>query len=437
MATPLITDLLAYLNESVTAYHAVLTAARELNTAGFQRLEEKAVWELAPHGKYYVIRGESALIAWQMGSGDRSGLRIIGAHTDSPGLHLKPRAQYTHRGYVQLGVEVYGGPLLASWTDRDLSLAGRVIVNDKGHLKVVPFKAGQVLLRVPQLAIHLNRGVNDDGLKLNKQTHLPPILALANEEDQQLDEGLLNQLLSHELQLEEDDIISWQLECYDTQAATLSGLNSEFIVSGRLDNLSMCHAALRAITTSEDSLPQTAMIALFDNEEIGSVTMNGAASTFIRDVIQRVVNPEDTAHGLQQGLAQSICISADGAHAVHPNYAEYHDPQHTVTLNGGPVIKVNANQRYATSALTGSLFEQLCRDCAVPLQYYSHKTDIPCGSTIGPITATGLGLPVVDVGNAMLSMHSIREMAGSLDHEMMVRVLGEFFSKQELYAIHS
>ena len=433
MSTQLIKDLLNYLDESVTAYHAVLTSERELIEHGFQRLHEEQSWDLNAGGKYYVIRDESALAAWQMGNGTRSGIRMVGAHTDSPGLHLKPNPVKQQAGYIQLGVEVYGGPLLASWTDRDLSLAGRVIVREGGQLQVRPFRSDEVLLRVPQLAIHLNREVNEKGLILNKQTHLPPILALETKDGETVDAEIIRELLSRSTGIAVDDIVSWQLECYDTHPARLSGLNQELIVSGRIDNLSMCHAALKGLLTSTEERAQTSLIALFDNEEIGSSTSNGAASSFIRDVIHRILDSGEEKHELQTGLAESFCISADGAHAVHPNYKEYHDPEHAVQMNKGPVIKVNANHRYATSAKSAAVFEQLCGEVDVPVQHYVHRTDLPCGSTIGPITATGLGIPVVDVGNAMLSMHSIRETTGSQDHEMMIKVLQRFFLKDSIY----
>lgn len=428
----MIKSLIEYLNKSVTAYHAVLAAEETLKSKGFIQLDEKDAWDLKPNLKYYVVRSQSALAAWQMGRGDVPGVRLVGAHTDSPGLHLKPNPQYSTSGYVQLGVEVYGGPLLASWTDRDLSLAGRVILKEAGRLKVVPFKSDKVLLRIPQLAIHLNREVNEKGLLLNKQSHMPPILALESKDGDSVDARLIEDLIAKTLNVGHGAIASWQLECYDTHAANTSGLNDEFIVSGRIDNLTMCHASIQALTSDQFSAPQTAMIALFDNEEIGSSTENGAASGFIRDIISRVVGSDESNHMTQRALAQSACISADGAHAVHPNYVEFHDPQHAVRMNRGPVIKRNANHRYATSAFTSAIFEQLCKDVDVPVQHYVHKTDLPCGSTIGPITATGLGIPVVDVGNAMLSMHSIRETAGVQDHEMMIKVLNRFFTKTDL-----
>ncbi len=428
----MISSLIDYLNKSVTAYHAVVTAEETLQSKGFIKLDEKEVWDLKSNSKYYVIRSESALAAWQMGIGEGRGVRLVGAHTDSPGLHLKPQAQYSKSGYVQLGVEIYGSPLLASWTDRDLSLAGRVILKENDKLKVVPFKSDQVLLRIPQLAIHLNREVNDKGLMLNKQTHMPPILGLESSDGSKLDSGLIEGLIASTLKVDRDNIMNWQLECYDTQIAVRSGLNDEFIVSGRLDNLSMCHASIMALSSAAESTSQTSMIALFDNEEIGSSTENGAASAFIRDIITRVVGSDGANHSLQRALAHSACISADGAHAIHPNYTEFHDPQHAVKMNRGPVIKVNANHRYATSSFTSAIFEQLCKDVDVPFQHYAHKTDLLCGSTIGPITATGLGIPVVDVGNAMLAMHSIRETTGVRDHEMMIKVLHRFFTKKDL-----
>ena len=316
----MISNLLNYLNQSVTAYHAVLTAEKMLKAKGFTKLDEKEVWDLQPNSKYYVVRSQSALAAWQMGSGDMSGVRLVGAHTDSPGLHLKPQPQYTKAGYVQLGVEVYGGPLLGSWTDRDLSLAGRVILKRNGKLEVVPFKSDKVLLRVPQLAIHLNREVNDKGLKLNKQTHMPPILALEDPDGTPVDENMVRSLIAETLSVKPEDIANWQLECYDTQPAGLSGINEEFVVSGRIDNLTMCHAAIQALTAQSFSAPQTAMIALFDNEEIGSATENGAASAFIRDIISRVVISDNSQHETQRALASSACISADGAHAIHPTF---------------------------------------------------------------------------------------------------------------------
>ena len=435
MTHPHISDLMQYLDDSVTAYHAVLAAIAKLEASGFQQLHERDAWELEPAGKYFVVRGQSALAAWQMGPASGTGVRLIGAHTDSPGLHLKPNAQYDQSGYVQLGVEVYGGPLLASWTDRDLSLAGRVIVRDSGKLVVRPFRSERVLLRVPQLAIHFNREVNDKGLLLNKQTHMPPIFALQTSSEETVHQDLIKDLIQTELDIPREAIATWQLECYDTQRAALSGLHSEFLVSGRIDNLTMCHAALEALVAAPAQISQTAMIALFDNEEIGSSTSNGAASSFIRDMIHRVVDQGDQKHALQRALAQSVCISADGAHGVHPNYADHHDPRHAVKLNQGPVIKVNANHRYATDAMTSAMFETLCAEVEVPVQHYAHKTDLPCGSTIGPITATGLGIPVVDVGNAMLSMHSIREMAGVEDHGMMIRVLSTFFRKANIEAV--
>ena len=431
----MISNLINYLDQSVTAYHAVIAAEHELIKKGFIKLDERARWDLLPNAKYYTIRSQSALAAWQMGNGAEPGVRLIGAHTDSPGLHLKPNAQYSKSGYIQLGVEVYGGPLLASWTDRDLSLAGRVIMKVHGQLKVLPFRSDQVLLRVPQLAIHLNREVNEKGLLLNKQLHMPPILALESMEGELIDTNLIRDHIATILAVESASIVNWQLECYDTQPASLSGLNQEFLVSGRLDNLTMCHASLHALIDDAYESPQTTMIALFDNEEIGSSTQNGAASSLMRDIIQRIAGSDAGQHNLQRALANSACISADGAHAVHPNYVEYHDPQHAVKMNQGPVIKVNANHRYATSAFSSAMFEQLCLEADIPVQHYSHKTDLPCGSTIGPITATGLGIPVVDVGNAMLSMHSIRETTGVHDHGMMMQVMRKFFTKQDLLSV--
>lgn len=418
-------DLVRFLNRGITAYHAVDEVRNRLIDNGYQELSEADEWKLQAGGRYYVIRRGSGLIAWIQG--DESGIRMIGAHTDSPGLHLKPKAAYGKSGYIQLGVEVYGGPLLATWTDRDLILAGRVILDADGKLATRPVVLDQPILKIPQLAIHLNREVNSKGLLLDKQQHLPPIMGLA-ETDQEIDNQLIVNLLADHLKVEDSRIKGWTLELVDTQEAVLGGLDDSLIYSGRIDNLAMCHAALQALLGQSQIPEQTSLIALFDSEEIGSGTLNGAASPFIRDTFTRI----SRSHGangdaLERCIARSFCISADGAHAVHPNYAEFHDAQHPIQLNAGPVIKVNASQRYATTGETAAVFRMLCETVGSPVQEYVHRTDLPCGSTIGPITATNLGLRVVDVGNAMLAMHSIRETAGALDHGMMIRVLDQFF----------
>ncbi len=422
-------DLLAFLNAGVTSLHAVEAARARLQQADFTELRDKDRWKLEAGQAYYVIRDESAIIAWRQGGETATpSLRVVGAHTDSPGLHLKPRAAYANAGFLQLGVEVYGGPLLATWTDRDLGLAGRVVLRTQTGMETRLLKIQKPLLRIPQLAIHLNREVNKEGLLLDKQKHLPPILGIAAG-DGPAEERALLELIAGELAVKTDKILGGDLQLFDIQPAVLGGRDEEFVFSGRLDNLTMCHAALQALILQGDETDHTSLITLFDAEEIGSGTVNGAASPFIRDIISRIARFGDKrSDTLERTIARSWCISADGAHATHPNYADYHDPRHPIRLNEGPVIKVNANQRYATTGTTSSMFKLLCEQAEVPFQEYVHRTDLPCGSTIGPITASNLGLRVVDVGNAMLSMHSVRETAGSRDHGQMIRALSFYFT---------
>ncbi len=431
MAVDVLQDLLAFLRESPTPYHAVESTVARLEAAGFQRLAEADSWSSLSGGRYFVVHGESAIIAFVIPASKRaSAFRIIGAHTDSPNLRLKPKAEYAKEGYAQLGVEVYGGALLNSWLDRDLSLAGRVLIRGQnGAISTRLVKVDRPILRIPQLAIHLDRDV-DKGLSLNKQDHMAPVLGLAKEG------GDIASLCASELGVDAAAIVSTDLMLFDTVAPTLAGLHGELLFSARLDNLAMCHAAVSALVSAatravpvEEVIP---LIALFDHEEVGSHSAMGASSAFLPRVLERIVlglgKSQDDAY---RALASSMCVSADMAHAVHPNYAERHEPRHKPALNGGPVIKINAQQRYATSARTAALFEALCKEANVPVQHYVHRTDLPCGTTIGPITSTLLGIPTVDVGNPMLSMHSVREMAGAKDPEMMTRVLALFLSRSE------
>ncbi|MCF7800492.1 MAG: M18 family aminopeptidase [Candidatus Marinimicrobia bacterium] len=431
-------DLLAFINASPTAYHAVIETRNRLNNSGYKELNEEDEWRLEAGGKYYTSRSDTALIAWQMGKQPawESGIRLIGAHSDSPGFRIKPNAAYTKAGYLQFGIEVYGGPLIASWTDRDLSIAGRVLVEKAGTIQAMPVWIKRPILRIAQLAIHLNRKVNDEGLVLNQQQHIPPIVTLSNADEVVDRQSVINDIISEELQVQPENIVSWELELIDLQPGQLGGLKDDFIFSGRIDNLAMCHAQLVALQQVKKTPAATSMMVMFDNEEVGSNTAAGGASPFIRHVVQRVLESgKRPDHAFQRGLAKTFCISADGAHAVHPNYAEYHDSQHQVQMNGGPVIKHSARERYATDSDTTAIFKTLCKDVSVPVQHYIHRTDLPCGSTIGPITATNLGIPVVDVGTAMLSMHSVRETCGSADSAMMIKVLQRFFEKEDLWKV--
>lgn len=416
-----IQNLLEFIDRSPTPFHAVREMTDTLSGKGFNELKETDAWELVPNGRYFLTRNDSSLIAFVVGS--EPGFKIIGAHTDSPNLRLKPQAGYAKSGYLQLGVEVYGGVLLSTWTDRDLSLAGRIILAGKKKplSKLIRFE--QPLLRIPQLAIHLNRDVNKKGLLLNAQNHLPPIFSLQKKSSP---DEILKKMVAHKLKCRPADILGMELSLYDTQTGTVAGAEGEFIFSGRLDNLASCHSAMHALTESTKKDPATRVIAFYDHEEVGSETAQGAGSPFLKDVLERITLDEGR-EGFLRAMAKSFFISADMAHAVHPNYPDKHDNQHMPIINGGPVIKSNAGQRYATEGISSAWFESLCKKAKVPVQKFVVRSDLGCGSTIGPITAANLGIRTVDVGNPMLSMHSIREMSGTKDHELLIRAFKEFF----------
>jgi len=416
-----IQSLLEFIDRSPTPFHAVQEITSTLSNKGFIEIKETDAWRLKPNGRYFLTRNDSSLIAFVVGS--KPEFKIIGAHTDSPNLRLKPQAVYAKNGYLQLGVEVYGGVLLSTWTDRDLSLAGRVVLAGKKNpsTKLVRFK--QALLRIPQLAIHLNRNVNKKGLILNEQNHLPPIFSMQNKS---APDEVLKKMVARELKCKPVNIMGLDLSLYDTQPGALAGAEREFIFSGRLDNLASCHSAMHALTESTMKDPATRVIAFYDHEEVGSESAQGAGSPFLKDVLERIILSEKR-EGFLRAMANSFFISADMAHAIHPNYSEMHDNQHMPIINGGPVIKSNAGQRYATDAMSSVWFESLCKKAGIPVQKFVVRSDLGCGSTIGPITAANLGVRTVDIGNPMLSMHSIREMAGANDHELLIRAFKEFF----------
>jgi aspartyl aminopeptidase len=422
-------DLLAFLRDSPTPFHAVTSAVARLGAAGFRSLTEADDWSALPPGRYVLSHGGSSLVAFVVPERKRiGGYRIVGAHTDSPNLRLKPTPEYKKEGYAQLGVEVYGGALVNSWLDRDLSIAGRAFVRAGAgpgvEARLVRFT--KPLCRVAQLAIHLDREVNDKGLVLNKQEHLAPILGLASDSAKDL-----TAMLAEHLGVARESVVGSDLMLYDVAEPTTGGRDDELVFSGRLDNLAMCHAAVRALVDAAERAASGDLVpvaALFDHEEVGSESAYGAHSGFLPRVLERIATARGGAReDYHRALAGSLCVSADMAHAVHPNYASRHEERHKPVLNGGPVIKVNAQQRYATSGATAALFRELCARAEVPVQHYAHRTDLPCGTTIGPIASTLLGVRTVDVGNPMLSMHSIRELGGSKDPAMMTKVLGLFY----------
>ncbi|MFT4572466.1 MAG: aspartyl aminopeptidase [Hyphomicrobiaceae bacterium] len=428
-----VSDLLAYLDVSPTPYHAVAESAQRLEKAGYQRLFEGDAWSLDPGDRCYVVRGGGSIAAFEIGADDpaRAGLRVIGAHTDSPNLRIRPGADRESEGYRQLTVEPYGGVLLHTWMDRDLSIAGRVVLatdDESDRTRTVLVDFARPLVRVPNLAIHLNRELATDGLKLNPQEHLLPLLGLEGA-------GSLAELLVEDLErigesgVEANDILAFDLMTYDTQGATISGANGEFIHSARLDNLASCHAAITALLRAGSNGEGAAsrIVILSDHEEVGSRTASGAAGSFLADVCTRIAGSlEMDNESTARMFARSWIASADMAHAVHPNYSGRHDPQHKPVLGGGPVLKTNANQAYATAAPGAARFISCCRSVGVEAQHFTSRADQGCGSTIGPITATRLGVETVDIGNPMLSMHSCREMSGSADVEPMIAVLANW-----------
>lgn len=422
-------DLIDFIDASPSPYHAARTAARRLQNAGFVELAEGDEWHVEPGTRAYVIRGGATIIAFIAGTKPpaEAGFLLIGAHTDSPNLRVKPQAEYTSSGFRQLGVEIYGGVLLHTWLDRDLALAGRVSLK-RGESRLVQLPEGR--LRVPNLAIHLQREIGSQGLQLNAQQHLAPVLGLSDDADP----AKLLTLLGADGELDPRDIRGFDLCLYDAQGGALAGADQEFVYSARLDNLASCHAAIQALLDAPPSAAPTRVVALYDHEECGSQSVGGARSRLLLGILERLAFGYSgaTPQAAARAFSRSLLISADMAHAVHPNYADRHEKQHQPKLGHGPVIKVNVNQSYATDGPGAAVFREACESVGITPQYFVSRSDMPCGSTIGPITAARLGLRGVDVGNPMLSMHSCREMAGTRDVNPMIRVLTALFSEPEL-----
>ena len=423
-------DLMNYIQRSPTSAHSVRQAVHLFEKEGFARLNETDAWIVKPDSGYFVTRGAGSLVAFRTGtlSPEQTGFRVIGAHTDSPGFRIKPNGCYRSEGYVMLGVEVYGGPLLASWTDRDLSLAGRVVCRQGQGTSVKLVDLKRPVCRIPQLAVHLNRNVNDKGLLLNRQKHLPPILGI--DTGKQCD-GWLESLLEDTLQVSADQFIDYSLYLYDTQAPTFGGFEQEFYFSPRIDNLAGCYGAMQALLHAPESDPATRMIVLFDNEEIGSLTPQGADSNLIDAVAERLcLDGPRPRENLLRALAKTIMVSSDGAHALHPNYSDKHDKHHQPMLNQGPVIKVHAAKKFATTAESRAHFLLCAQKAGVSCQVFVNRSDQKSGSTLGPISSTRLGVSTVDVGVPMLSMHSVRETGGVEDLRLMILALVEHFTTE-------
>ncbi len=419
-------QLLNFIGSSPTPFHAVRNIRELLDNAGFQSLPEEDAWELKHGGRYYITRNGSSIIAFVLGQApvEESGIRMVGAHTDSPCLKVKPKPELNRQGYFQLGVEVYGGALLNPWFDRDLSIAGRVIVDGgSGKLRQALIDLKRPVAVIPSLAIHLDREANNER-KVNPQTDIPPVLFKDTNKDIKDFREVLSEALSHTSpSLADMKIVDYELYFYDCQQPAITGWRDEFISSARLDNLLSCFTGLKALLECGDR--QTTMLICNDHEEVGSVSACGANGPMLQSLLERLYpQPEQ----LTRIIRRSLMVSADNAHGVHPNYADRHDGNHGPILNAGPVLKVNANQRYATNGVTSAIFRQLCEKADVPLQVFVNRTDLGCGSTIGPITAAMLGVQTLDVGVPTFAMHSIREMAGSEDAHNLYRVLTEFYS---------
>ncbi len=415
--------LLSFLQASPTPFHAVAEMAAQLQRAGFACLDEGQVWSLEPGGRYYVTRNDSSIIAFIYGRKAlaESGIRMSGAHTDSPCLKVKAHPEVYQHGYFQLGVEVYGGVLLNPWFDRDLSLAGKVAyLNGDGVLKSELIDFARPIAVIPSLAIHLDREVNNNR-SINPQKHIVPILTQQlGAENKQDFRALLLEQLQQQLagRCAPESILDYELCFYDTQSPALVGLKQEFIASARLDNLLSCYVGLQALLAADDQT--SSLLVCNDHEEVGSASACGAQGPMLKTFIERVI-PDTEARS--RTLDRSMMISADNAHGIHPNYSDRHDDNHGPLLNRGPVIKVNANQRYATNSETSALFRHLCKYTEVPVQAFVSRADMACGSTIGPITAAEIGVKTLDVGVPTFAMHSVRELAGTRDAYSLYDVL--------------
>jgi len=422
-------DLIDFIDASPSTFHVVRNIKAALLKRDFEELNLTENWTIEKGRKYFVSLNETSVVIIKTGKSDisQSGFRMIAAHTDSPSIRIKPNPEVITEGnYLKLNVEPYGGGILNTWFDRPLSIAGRVVIKGLSPLypesRFVYIK--RPLLIIPNLAIHFNREIND-GVKINKQNHLQPLLSMI-ENNLQKDKFLLK-IISDEIKVNIENIVDFDLFLFESQGGQLIGAENEFISCGKLDNLSMVHAGIDALMDTEDNISTNIMVC-FDNEEVGSQTKQGAGSAFIRNILERLIlKLEGNQEAYYQAIHNSFIISADMAHAVHPNYTEMHDPTCRPIINKGPVIKLNANQKYTSDGISSTVFELLCRNAEVPVQKYVNRSDVAGGSTLGSILTSQIESRSVDVGNPMLAMHSIRELSGVNDHFYMKKVFEEFY----------
>ena len=421
--------LLGFLDASPVNFLAVRNVCDELLNNGFVQLQAENAIKNLPE-KFFITKNGSAVFAFHMGKKAlaEAGFRMIAAHSDSPTFRIKPNAEMAGEGgMVRLNTEAYGGSILSTWFDRPLSLAGRVILRSDDALRPESrlLHIKRPLLVIPNLAIHFNRQVND-GVKLNKQKDMLPILGYVK--DKLEADGLILSVIADELKIEKEAIIDFDLYLYDTTSACTVGLNNEFVSSGRLDDLSMVHAGLEAITADGGQPDVTKVLAVFDNEETGSGTKQGAGSNFFMSLLQRIVLAQGgSLDDYFRSVEKAFLVSADNAHGFHPNYAEKYDPTNHALLGGGPVIKINAAQKYSTDAMSAAVFQQICERAGVPCQRFVNRSDVAGGSTLGNILTSSVAIRGVDMGNAVLAMHSVRELASTADHDYCIKAFIEFY----------
>lgn len=417
--------LIDYLNASPTPFHACAESARQLTEAGFQQLRETDEWPTGAGG-YFLIRGGS-LLAWSTrhADGATTPIRMIGAHTDSPNFRIKPQPDVARAGWQLLGVEPYGGIISPSWMDRDLGVAGRVAVRDGNGVAEQLFHIEEPILRISRLAIHLDRSARE-GEQLNPQQHLVPHWGLGDSA------GDFRGYLAKHVGADAADLLAWDAMTFDLQPAAFFGRDQEFIAGARMDNLATSYAGTLALIRaheSETAAPITQVLALFDHEEIGSVSERGAQSALLMTTLERITRTlGGDREAMHRALAGSVIASGDMAHATHPNYADRHEPQHQIAMNGGPVLKINTNLRYATDSVGAAAFSLACEQADVPVQRFVVRSDLPCGSTVGPVTSALTGVTTVDFGAPTLSMHSVRELVGTDDQRMYADALTAFLS---------
>lgn len=419
--------LIDFVDASPSPFHACMQAAGLLAGAGFAEVTETDAFPTEP-GAHYLLRGGS-LIAWDTrgaqgnGSGPATPFRVVGAHTDSPNLRIKPRPDHSRAGWQLLGVEVYGAPLLNSWLDRDLGLSGRVVVRTAGGTEARLFHDAEPILRVAQLAVHLDRELAEH-LVLNRQQHLVPLWGLGDEP------GDFRAYVAAQVGTDAGDVLAWDVMTHPTERSSRLGRDRELIAAPRLDNLATSYAGVRALVQASAAEPaHVPVLVLFDHEEVGSMSERGAMSTLLPSLLERIVLAGGgTRDDYWRALAGTVIASGDMAHATHPNYADRHEPQHTIAINGGPVLKVNTNLRYATDSVGAAAFVEACRQADVPVQHFVMRTDLPCGSTVGPMTSALTGATTVDFGAPMLSMHSARELCGAADPAMYAAALAAFLA---------